>query len=808
MHDRYLLNEHSSNPRFSRNSDIQLMKYSRSLIATLVMSGSLLQAIAPALAEGAAAGTSLSNTATASYEDPTDPLKPLSTTSNPVVVTVAEVAGITISADGIAKVTGTVGAPVEAGDTVAYNYTVTNTGNDPSKLRIAGAAGITGPGTVQTVERSDDGITWTIVPSGGEYISDSKAPGGFVKVRVTVQVTAGAASNSKIEVTLGNTATPGQQNVALVANGGDVYTVDNAGTANGDVAGAPENGVREASAFQSVTVGATPQAFATVTKVRAATGVTAANTLEYKLGLSVAASAPSGTNKTAEDLAATPINLDNAPNTNKILVSDAVPAGTKAKSLVAPSGWTAVYTTDATGINANDAKWLTAPSNLSLVTGTITRVGFVKNGINATIVKGSPADEFTVVVELLAPASSLKIGNIAQVFGTTKLDATGAPNTTKPVYDESGDSNPNNFNDNGTEPATNPVTSGVVDTATITPADSDANNTNTGSGSAGEPNVYQYVPTALQGVLNGTNDNPDAAGPTGQNDDFTNKSTAISTADAVRDASGNLPKIDPAPLSFANTFKSATNDNVSLVPQAGNLPVGTKVTINYGGNSQVYVVTATGIFNLGSTSTITPVLVTGVVPGAKLNYGVDIDLPAGTAQLTGYSVPVVAFIDSGTAGLDAADKQNTTIDRLYTGYLKIEKEAQILAADGTTVIEAYTKTPTKNAAPGQMIQYRINYTNISDVAPAGSVGLSAQNVKVTEDGATAPNTWGVTVAGKLNTLNKPASALDSNGGSVSFNDGAKNTSNIDVTKYVDTVTGPLTGGQGGSFSFIRVVNPN
>jgi hypothetical protein len=804
-----LVDRSSPQPPISlRNSESQpykLMKYSRSLIATLLIGGSLSQLVSPALAIGTAAGESLSNTATASYEDPTDPLKPLNTTSNTVTVTVAEVAGITISADAVTKLTGT-GTALEAGDTVAFDYTVTNTGNDPSKLRIAGTAGIAGPGTLQKVEYYN-GTTWVEVPSGGEYISGSKAPGEFVKVRVTVQVTPGAAANSNITVTLGNTATPGEQNIPLVANGGDVYTVDNIDTASGEVVGAPANGVREASAFQSIVVGATAQAFATVTKLRDVNGVTAAKTLEYTLGLDVAGTAPIGSSKIAEDLAGTPINLDST-TTNKILVSDAVPAGTKAKSLVAPSGWTAVYTTDPTATNANAAQWKTAPSDLSTVVGTIYRVGFVKDGTNATVAKGTSVSNFKVVVELLTPASGLKIGNIAQIFGSTKLDTTGAPDLTKPVYDESGDNKPNNFNDDGTAPATNPITDGVVNTTTITPADSDTTNTNSGTGSAGEPNVYQYVPTTLQGVLNGTQNNPGAVGPTGNNDDFTNKSTGISTTDATR-VDGALPTIDPSAVSFANTFQSATNDDIKLLPQVGNLPVGTTVTLNYGGNSKVYVVTANGLVNSDLT-VATPLLITGVVPNTKLNYGVDIDLPTGTAQLVGYSVPVVAFIDAGTAGLDAGDKQNTTIDRLYTGYLKVEKEAQILDVDGTTVLEAYTKTPSFKPAPGQMIQYRIVYTNISDAATvgSGSIGLNAQNVKVVEDGAASPNTWAVLAGGKLNTLHKATSAGDTNSGVVTFNDGAKTNNDVNVTKYVDTVAGPLTGQQAGAFTFIRVVNPN
>ena len=70
--------------------------FQRLLAATLLIGG--FGAIAaPAFADGTAAGTSIDNTATATYDNPDDPTKPFNATSNTVKVTVTEVAGITVT---------------------------------------------------------------------------------------------------------------------------------------------------------------------------------------------------------------------------------------------------------------------------------------------------------------------------------------------------------------------------------------------------------------------------------------------------------------------------------------------------------------------------------------------------------------------------------------------------------------------------------------------------------------------------------------------------------------------------------------
>ena len=61
----------------------------RSLVASALIANGVFQFVAPVLAEGGAAGQTIDNTATATYEDPNNPGVTINTTSNTVQVTIA-----------------------------------------------------------------------------------------------------------------------------------------------------------------------------------------------------------------------------------------------------------------------------------------------------------------------------------------------------------------------------------------------------------------------------------------------------------------------------------------------------------------------------------------------------------------------------------------------------------------------------------------------------------------------------------------------------------------------------------------------
>jgi hypothetical protein len=782
------------------------------------------------------------------------------------VVTVAEVAGITISNVGV--VDSTPADNIKIGDTLTYTFTIKNVGNDPTRFRIPNLATTTGPVVAGNLSYSING-SYTQIP-GTEVITSSIPVGGTVLVQVPVTVQAGANTDDKITVKIGDTPS-NTQNVARINNGGDVYTVDNpdAPTIIDEIPGVPINGTREASNTQDSKVGSTPatnnMSLATLLKTNTYSNNNTTNsitddTITYNLSLRVEGSDVTGLGITPQPLTGfsmTVTGLNNNVASNYILVSDVIPAGTVLSAVPTnvPNGWTPVYSTaPASGVKPQDVVWTTTAPAAAL--GTVTRVGFVKETPTAgdNITAGTTVTGFAIPLAITGTPTTLTINSIAQLVGQTP-GAGGLP-----VYDESGDQNPSNYSG----PVGN-MTPGAASTNGILPTDAtavlaniidgvanpitqgiDTNNNNTGTGPGGEDNqlIISVATTPTTGVLNGPEGKANATGPDGTtNTDFTNKSSKFSLIPAGTNPGST---IDPAPVTFSNTVQNdtAAAATVTLAPTVPankfDLPTGTKVTISNGDNSAVYQYSQTAAIPF-TLITGTQISIPNVATGAAgtVNYGVEVDLPAGTKLSTdtlpdytgdtewGYPVPITATIGNAT---------NITIDRVYTGFLQLLKFSQILKGTGPDVIgnqgsynstPAYTNPATglvidpdpgtpdeaRTPYPGNIIQYEIRYKNISTAQGTGTnnVILQAQNVVITEDGtlSTVPgdgkNNW----------------AKDNDG------DGIIDTSNmasattgvptlsivtvpagdvVDVTKYTGTRSGLVAPQESGTFNFQRKLN--
>jgi hypothetical protein len=447
-------------------------------------------------------------------------------------------------------------------------------------------------------------------------------------------------------------------------------------------------------------------------------------------------------------------------------------------------------------------------------------------------------------------ATTLTINNIAQLVGQTP--GTGG----LPVYDESGDQNPSNYS--GT---VGNMTPGAASTNGILPTDAaavlatiidgvadpasqgiDTNNDNTGTGPGGEDNQLTITTTTpVLGVLNGPLNAAGATGPDGTtNTDFTNKSSLI--------PAGTNPgsTIDPAPVAFTNTVQNTSGapDDVTLAPTVPadrlDLPTGTKVTITYNSASAVYTYDQAGSGSFTIAPGGTPISIPNVATGATVNYGVEVDLPAGTKLSTdtltdyqgdtewGYPVPITATIGNAT---------NITIDRVYTGFLQLLKFSKILKGTGPDVIgnqgnfnstPAYTNTgividpdpatgdEARTPSPGNIIQYEIRYKNISTSqgTGTGNVILQAQNVVITEQGdlsttaGDGKNNWAkdndndgiIDTSNVIGTATAITTTFTPNG------DISGATPATDVTKYVNSPTTSIAPQTSGTFTFQRKLN--
>ena len=781
------------------------------LLPTLLLAAMLLPL--PGARAQTAAGTPITDSASASYVDPNNSGQTVNAPSNSVTVTVAEVAGMTLTGSAVTDHTG--GANILPGHVLYYDYVITNVGNDTDQFVIPGTVAITGPAALTSVQYSTNGGTSYTTVSGASATTPTVAEGGTVQVRVSATVTPSAAPGAAIAVLLGNTSpndnSAGTQNQAYPAaptgGAGKCYTSD---------PGSPVNGNREASATESTTAGSQPQAFAAVLLTHGALtqGVDSQHdTLAYSLGLNVNSSA--WTNALPEyvpaDLTATSISLDGS-TVSRILISVAVPTGAVLTGTpAAPSGWTAIYTTSATTTLPSAAAWVsTAPSPLS----NTTRIGFVAAG---PITKGTSLTgfAFTVLTSGVSLTAPTTVAALAQLLGNSAGDVTGAL-----CYDESGDANPANFNDDGSYGSNTPR-SGVANPAGD---GTDASNNNTGSGAGGQDNVYTVQPAGALAI--GPSGSPQAVGPTDANDDYTNLSSPVPSGLTAGNA------INPAAVSFTNTIKNTGSTTItntiyvvplppSVLPggQAADLPSGTTVTLTYGGNAPLYTYNGTAWTKTSGTA----ISATNIAAGGTVNITASMQLPNATALSTdtgkGYPVVLQAFIDSNGSGTyDSGEGTENTVDRVYTGFLKLAVLGRILGTDGTSVIQAYTQTLTPaNLLPGRFLEYQVTYQNISSSGGTNCKQLNASNVVLVRSGIGGGANWALDNDGNgiIDTSNVVGRAVDS-GGVVTFfsgnpattscSDQTGTTAATDVTKYLDTITGAIAPGASGTFTIRRKLN--
>ena len=363
------------------------------------------------------------------------------------------------------------------------------------------------------------------------------------------------------------------------------------------------------------------------------------------------------------------------------------------------------------------------------------------------------------------------------------------------------------------------------------------------------------TPPAPGNLKNGPKDQASATGAQGDNDDFTNKGIAEGVT--------NGATIDPAAFTFNNSVRNVSGVDLNNVilrpidPTTANLVcsnciyeedlllTGTTVLITVpavaaipGGQPAIAAQTATytwngTVFNL-TAGTLIEIPTLSV--GFELDYTVAVNLPSGPS-FQGYSIPLVAYVDNdGNDVFEPVGNEvinNITIDTIDTGYLKLSNQARIIYSDGTTgtffgrdpETDAVTTNPGNGPAPGDRIQYRITYENISSAAPATGANnsvLPANSVVIREYGlgndpgttTTETNNWALDQDdnGVIDTQNVTGSAVADQGTVQFFNgnpatagiDQAGSTAASDVTLYTNTV-GTVNPGESGTFTFQREV---
>jgi len=387
---------------------------------------------------------------------------------------------------------------------------------------------------------------------------------------------------------------------------------------------------------------------------------------------------------------------------------------------VFPAG--TLYTTSALGTAPLSAIWTsTAPSPLTLAT----RLAFPVGG---SLGAGATSLPIPMVVTVpLGIDASVQMDEIGDAFGTNFVGGS--------IKDQSGDGTSNN-------------------------GDGNANFDETYSPGLGHGVIQQTPLKKIGAVLVGPSGAPAAVGPTDNNDDYSNKAVNTGIAGVppggVTTASGQIV--------YVNTIQNTGNTSDTFTIDAPTVPAGFTVEVSTDGGASYTTVSGGGSVALA------------IAHASSANINVRITEPSGNTVLTGYDTIIRATSVATPAAF------NRTIDRLYTGFVRLDKAFTV--ANGTGVGAA------TDPVPGAVITYNITYTNVSTSnGDANCVKLTASNLVITEDGLVAPNNWGTYTTNS-------GSPSDSGSGTVVT---------VSATKYTDTIAS-LAPGASAVFTFLRSIN--
>jgi hypothetical protein len=662
----------------------------RTLRGALLALAAVCLLAAPAAAQSTNGGTQINNQASASYSDGSTTYN---VTSNTVTVVVANVSGLVITPDG-----GSIPNAVAGETDVDFTFTVTNAGNYATQVRFPAGGGAvfpSGPVTVTGARIDVDGdgfdtdVDIDILGNGAPVLYPSAAPhltrNSSFNVVVRVSVNSGAATGASFGVTLGDAAA---DNEASDGTNTEVRTSVPSGTT------APAGGESEAVGSASSTV-------ENDARLQVELDVPAG---PVALGSNITYSA-TVRNTGARDVDPRTFQNVTGGSATGVFVVVPIPQNTVLQSIPAlPAGVTVLYSVSplgndpgpgdppASGPVSNAVAWTYAPP---AVLPSTTRVAFrVNNG--AALAPAAFVDNLDLVLTIQTGINAATpIYGIAEAFGRNSVNSplTDQNDHSSGQIANQGDGNAN-FNEprHGTDAAT--ATQGL------------------------------RLPTLLMqvgDVLLGPSGAPGALGPGGDNNlDYTNRSVAPAAINGL----SHLDTLSGAvSVDFINTVQNTGNADDTFTFSAPTAPAGFTVAISTDGG--------TNFVPASSNPTL------AVAFGATANIIVRVTTTNNAAVLQGFSTTIRA-----TSATTPAET-NDTINRLYTGFLRLQKAATIF--NNTTTGNGQDDPGPDDAVPGADIEYVITYTNISvGGGGAGCVDLVASSVVIRERGDSAPNNWNTT----------------------------------------------------------------